>query len=271
MSIYVGTCGYSYADWKGEFYPQGIKAGEMLGLYARHFRAVEVDATYYRVLPPATFASMAARTPAGFRFSVKLPGTATHAPAVPTTVHPDVRAWREGVEPLVQAGKFACGLMQFPYSFKPGARTETYLRALVEALAGTPLVAEFRNREWQTDATLRLLRELGVGWTNVDEPRFRNLMRPGSEATGPVAYVRFHGRNAAQWWAGDNATRYDYLYTADELAPWTARIEDLAADPTVREVYAYFNNHRRGNAVRNAEMFATMLRDRLGAGALTES
>ncbi|MBV8151232.1 MAG: DUF72 domain-containing protein [Candidatus Eremiobacteraeota bacterium] len=265
MTVYVGTCGYSYADWKGVLYPDKAKPGEMLGIYARRFAAVEVDATYYRVLPPKTFESMAARTPEHFRFTVKLPGSVTHAPAVPTAVHPDAGLWREGIEPLVAAGKLACGLMQFPNAFKPGERSETYLHALVEALPGIRLVAEFRNREWQTDATLRLLRELGIGWTNVDEPQFRTLLRPGSDVTAPIAYVRFHGRNAAQWWKGDNATRYEYLYTADELKPWISRVQDLAADPTVREVYAYFNNHRSGNAVRNAEMFETMLREQLGA------
>lgn len=264
--VYVGTCGYSYADWKGSFYPPKIKPNEMLPFYARHFGAVEVDATYYRVLSVKTFESMASRTPDGFRFAVKLPGSVTHAPAVVARIHPDALAWRESIEPVVAAGKFACGLMQFPNGFKATPKNEEYLRLLRGALPDIALVAEFRNREWQTDATLRVLHELKVGWTNVDQPQFKTLLRPGAEVTSPVAYVRFHGRNYAQWWKGDNATRYDYLYSAEELAPWTNRIIDLAADPNVREVYAYFNNHRAGNAVRNAEMFETMLREKLSGG-----
>jgi uncharacterized protein YecE (DUF72 family) len=234
----------------------------MLPYYARHFPAVEIDATYYRVLPPKTFASMAERTPPGFRFSVKLPGTVTHASGA-TAVHPDAAAWREGVEPLVAAGKFGCGLLQFPNSFRPRPQNEEYLRVLTGALAGIPLVVEFRNREWQRDETIQLLRELGVGWTNVDQPQFRTLLRPSADVTSSVAYVRFHGRNYEQWWSGDNSTRYEYLYTPEELAPWTDRIADLAANPDVKEVYAYFNNHRRGNAPRNAEQLEAMLREKL--------
>lgn len=259
--VYVGTCGYSYDDWKGAFYPERIRQTEMLPYYATHFTAVEIDATYYRVLPPKTFASMAGRTPPNFRFAVKVPGSVTHA-AGSTEVHPDAAAWREGIEPLVAAGKFACALLQFPHGFKPGARSEEYLRALGDALAGIPLVVEFRNREWQRDEAIRLMRELRMGWTNVDEPQFRSLMRPGAEVTSPIAYVRFHGRNYERWWSGDNATRYEYLYTPEELAPWVERITDLAAHPEVREVYAYFNNHRRGNAARNAEQLEAMLTSR---------
>lgn len=259
--VYVGTCGYSYADWKGPFYPEKIKANEMLPYYARHFGAVEIDATYYRVLPATTFESMLARTPDDFRFAVKVPGSVTHATA-PGSVHPDALAWRESIEPLVRARRFACALLQFPNAFKPGGASEEYLRRLAESFGSIPLVVEFRNREWQTDATLRLLRELHAGWTNVDEPQFRTLLRPGADVTSSVAYVRFHGRNYERWWSGDNATRYDYLYTPEELGPWTDRIADLAAHPDVREVYAYFNNHRRGNAARNAELFEGMLREK---------
>jgi uncharacterized protein YecE (DUF72 family) len=261
--LYVGTCGYSYADWKGSFYPAKIKATEMLPFYARHFAAVEIDATYYRILGVKTFESMAARTPDNFRFAVKAPGTVTHVSDA-EHVHPDASAWLESIQPLVAAGKFGCGLLQFPNGFKPGSRNETYLRTVCAALAAVPLVVEFRNRAWQTNDTLSLLRELGVAWTNVDEPQFRTLMRPGAEVTSPVAYVRFHGRNYEKWWSGDNATRYEYLYSPEELVPWTDRIIDLAANPEVREVYAYFNNHRRGSAARNAEMLEEMLREKLG-------
>jgi uncharacterized protein YecE (DUF72 family) len=74
--------------------------------------------------------------------------------------------------------------------------------------------------------------------------------------------VRFHGRNAKQWWKGDNVTRYDYDYSAEELGPWADRLVDMASNPQVTEVLAFFNNHRRGQAARNAEMFVQMLAER---------
>ncbi len=79
---------------------------------------------------------------------------------------------------------------------------------------------------------------------------------------------RFHGRNYGQWWVGDNATRHDYLYAREELEPWSDRLVDLAATPHEREVFAFFNNHRRGQAPRNAELFESMLREKLPAAAI---
>ncbi len=258
--IAVGTCGFSYKDWVGPVYAAGTKAGEMLGEYARRFSVVEIDSSYYRVPSRATFESLNRRTPDGFRFTAKLPATATHVPdAGAQAVHADVPLFRRNVQPLLGADKFACALMQFPNSFRPSESTHRYIAALREALNDIALVAEFRNREWQTDDTLGLLRELQIGLVNVDQPQFKSLLRPTTDVTSEIAYVRFHGRNYQQWWQGTNETRYDYLYSAEELDPWADRIVDLAADPEVKEVFGFFNNHRRGQAVKNAEMFEEML------------
>ena len=266
--IYIGTCGYSYADWKGEFYPATIRPDEMLAFYARTFGAVELDGTYYRVPSLAAFAGMAARAPAGFRFCVKLPAGATHVMDVPDKVHPDVALLRRNMQPLVERGMLAAALMQFPNSFRPGAGAYARIAALRAALDDVTLVAEFRHHTWQTHATLEYLRGLAIGWVNVDMPALDTLMRPSADVTTPVAYVRFHGRNAGQWWQGDNITRYDYEYIAAELGPWADRLIDLAANPEVREVLGFFNNHRRGQAARNAKLFDAMLRTRFPAAVV---
>ncbi|HEV2737904.1 MAG TPA: DUF72 domain-containing protein [Candidatus Elarobacter sp.] len=262
--VWIGTCGFSYRDWVGVLYPPGTKAREMLEIYSRVFSAVEIDSTYYRVPAPATFASMAERTPDGFRFSVKLPGAATHLPAGVSALPAEVKDFRAALKPLVASGKLACGLAQFPNSFKPSADAEKRLRALRKALPGLPLVAEFRHRDWQAHSTLELLSELGIGWCNVDMPHFSKLLRESADATSEVAYVRFHGRNFKQWWRPETPDlRYDYSYSAEELEPWVDRVADLRAATGVRETLAFFNNHRRGQAVRNAEQFRAMLEARL--------
>jgi len=237
----------------------------MLDVYSSIFPTVEIDSTYYRVPGIATFESMARRTPAGFRFTAKLPGTGTHLHA--SEVHDDVRLFRRNLTPLLDAGKFSCALMQFPNSFHPTDAARDYLRRLRDTLDDVPLVAEFRHREWQTAETIELLNELNVGIVNVDMPHFKTLLRESSDVTSEVAYVRFHGRNAKNWWRGTNETRYDYLYSKDELEPWVDRLVDMAAAPKVREVLAFFNNHRRGQAVRNAELFEQLIEERI-PGAL---
>lgn len=264
--IYVGTCGFAYKDWIGPFYPGKIRSKEMLPHYARCFPAVEIDSSYYGIPQPQTITRMDKVTPPEFRFCFKAPATVTHTPdATAAHMHPDAALFVESVLPLKESGKLGCALLQFPNGFRKTAATESYLEQAVSALAPLPLVAEFRNREWQNGDTLRLLSELGVGWCNVDMPSYDTLLKPSSDVTSKVGYVRFHGRNAGQWWTGNNVTRYDYEYSPEELEPWTARTAEI--EEAAGTTFAFFNNHARGSAARNAELFIELLRSRYGNAA----
>jgi uncharacterized protein YecE (DUF72 family) len=263
--IYVGTCGYAYKDWVGPFYPERTSPQNMLPFYARTFPAVEIDATYYAVPPRRTFAAMHARTPEDFRFSVKAPGTVTHPPDASARVHDDASLLVEALEPLRESGKLACVLAQFPNGFAPSQANEAYVRRVVEAFAGVPVVVEFRRRAWQQPRTLALLREAGAGYCNVDMPAYDNLLRPSSDATSSVGYVRFHGRNAGTWWKGSNVTRYDYDYSEPELVPWSDRVAEV--EEQTKTTLVFFNNHARGQAARNARVFTGLLERRYGDAA----
>lgn len=263
--LYVGTCGFSYRDWIGPFYPLGTKSADMLAYYAGSFGTVEIDSTYYAVPKPALFEGMNRRTPPEFRFTVKAPGSITHAPSEiefsgndDTTA--EATAFRDCLEPIVASGKLGAVLLQFPHAFRPGRQTSRRLEAMRSLWPDLPLVAEFRHREWQRNDSLEFLRELGIGWCNVDEPRFASLMRPGAEVTSPIGYVRFHGRNAGQWWQQDRepGARYDYLYSETELAEWLPRIAEVTSAAT--ETYVFFNNHRLGKAAHNARDMSGLLR-----------
>lgn len=238
----------------------------MLAYYARCFPAVEIDSSYYGVLPPQTVARMSARTPPEFRFCFKVPATVTHPPDPSVKrIHPDAALFVESLITMKEEAKLGCALLQFPNGFRNTESAREYLRLAVESLQPLPLVAEFRNREWQSAETHGLLHELGVGWCNVDMPRFDSLLTPSSDVTSKLGYLRFHGRNAAQWWSGTNVTRYDYEYNAEELAPWTNRVAEIAGE--AETTYAFFNNHARGNAARNAELFIKLLKSRFGSDA----
>ena len=264
--IYVGTCGYAYKDWVGPFYPRTTKSPEMLGYYAGRFRAVEIDSSYYGVPAASTIAAMNARTPDDFRFSFKAPQSVTHASGLQAgRVHDDARELRERLEPLRAAGKLVAVLLQFPNGFQPSDEHRDYVRAAAGAFDGLPVVVEFRHRLWQDAATLEMLRELRAGWSNVDMPALDTLVGASSDVTSDVGYVRFHGRNAAQWWTGDNVTRYAYDYVADELAPWADRLDEI--DRSAGNAFAFFNNHAMGSAARDATLLEAMLDERFGAAA----
>jgi uncharacterized protein YecE (DUF72 family) len=263
--IYVGTCGYAYKDWIGPFYPPRTRTDEMLRFYARQFRAVEIDMSYYGIPAATTIASMNRLTPENFRFSFKAPQTVTHARDAGSGVHADALLLRETIEPLRAAGKLACVLAQFANRFKPDAESEAYLQRVVEAFEGVPVVAEFRHRDWQRPRTIELLRDLGAGYANVDIPALESLPHASADVTSRIGYVRMHGRNAAQWWTGTNVTRYAYAYTPQELEPWADRIAEIESQ--AQETYVFFNNHANGRAARNAEMIEALLDDRYGEEA----
>ena len=265
--IFVGTSGYSFADWVGPFYPPGTRPGDYLSWYARHFDTVEVNSTYYRVPPPDAIEKMARKTPPGFRFMVKVNQAMTHERTLEPAL---VGGFRAALEPLRAAGKLDGLLAQFPWGFRRTRENETHLSALRDSLAGEPLFVEFRHASWAAPDLAGWLRERRLGYCAVDEPPLEGLMPPLALVTGEDAYVRFHGRNARNWWGGRPAAagggkreagsgdRYDYDYRADELKEWVQKVRELAEK--ARRTYLFFNNCHAGQAARSAKLMQELLR-----------
>jgi len=257
--IRVGTSGYSFADWVGPFYSAGTKRGAMLDEYVHHFDVVEINSTYYRVPSASMFERMNEKTPEGFEFIVKLFRGMTHEIVDDSEMY---RHFTGAVAPLVEAGKFGGYLAQFPWKFKKSKAAQAHMGALRKKLGEAPLFVEFRHDSWIEDKTFEFLRDLGVGYCAVDEPRLKGLVPPLVAATTDEGYVRFHGRNAKNWWGKGGGDRYDYDYNSEELSEWADKMLDL--ESKVKKVYAFFNNCHAGHAARNAELMIEMLGDELG-------
>ena len=241
--IMMGTSGFSYDDWIGVVYPEDLPRWKWLPFYASQFDTVELNVTYYRLPSIKIAKGWVDRTPDNFRFSVKAHRSLTHE-----RKQPDFNAYIDSLAPLIESGKLACVLAQFPHSFHPTAANRDYLLHLHEGLSELPVVIEFRDSAWVIDETFKQLETLGMGFCCVDEPQLKGLMPPITFASGPVAYVRFHGRNAERWWRHEHAwERYDYTYNEPELAEWVPRIKELEAASPLTLVYA--NNHYRGQSV----------------------
>ena len=206
--IRIGTSGYSFLDWVGPFYPPGIERGKMLDFYAREFQTVEVNATYYRIPPPATLRAMERKTPPEFEFIVKAHHDMTHL----RSLDPDLyQAFARSVEPLLEAGKLQGLIAQFPYSFQRTPEHERFLAELHERLPEVPLFVEFRHRSWAEESVWDRLDEEGIGYVSVDEPDLPGLLPPVARVTGParIGYVRLHGRNKENWWRNPERGRPD--------------------------------------------------------------
>jgi uncharacterized protein YecE (DUF72 family) len=253
--VRLGTSGFSYADWRGPFYPARLPDRQMLDYYAGQFRAVEINSTYYRIPPASTLASLARRAEGRLEFTVKTHQDLTHH----RTRYPEsMPIFRAALAPLREAGVLGCVLAQFPSAFRAGPDAREFLRRLAGDLAPDPVAVEFRHAGWITEETFAWLREHGIGFCAVDAPPLPDVPPPVVAVTAPVAYIRFHGRNTGTWRTGNATTRYDYLYTEDELRDWVPRVRAAAADS--QRAYVFFNNHVRGQAVMNARMLADLLR-----------
>lgn len=253
-NVLVGTSGYSYQDWKGPFYPTSLPDRDMLTFYARHFPAVEINFTFYRVPTARTMAAIVRKAPR-LSYAVKITRDITHEGKLTREL---AQSFREGIAPMVDAGVLGCLLVQFPWRVVFNESVRDLLKRLAECFADLRLVAEGRNEAWARDGVYEELRALGVGFCNVDEPRLKGLMPPTAVATSDVGYFRFHGRNAKSWWRHDDAAeRYDYLYSREELAEWSDRITAVARQ--TKRTYVFMNNHPLGKAVTNAAMMMDLL------------
>jgi uncharacterized protein YecE (DUF72 family) len=253
--IRIGTSGFSYDDWVGIVYPDGLPQRDWLSFYAREFSTLELNVTYYRIPAERTVESWVKRTPDDFLFSVKAFQDLTHGREAP-----DFQPFVLSLRPMLAAGKLGCVLAQFPQSFHPTLENRDYLKRLREGMGDIATVVEFRHIGWFNDETFDLLRSLNFGFCAVDEPRLPGLMPPVAAATGPVAYVRFHGRNAAKWYAHEEAwQRYDYTYKPAELREWAPKIRQLNEEAPLTLVF--FNNHYRGQSIKAAHDLQPMLLD----------
>lgn len=260
--IYVGTC--SWADHTN-FYPEGLPANQQITFYAQHFPVVEIDATFYHLMPRRSFQLWSERTPEGFIFDVKpYKQLSWHDRENP----PDdevTKAFSEAIQPLRDAQKLGAVHFQFPPWFMYRESNVDYIKRLREGFANDRLSVEFRHRSWlegeHVPALLSTLAEHRASLTVVDEPQIGTGSVPTLlEVTNPeLAIVRFHGRNYQKWYAKVKTTaeRFDYLYSEQELGEWVPKVAQL--ERKAQEIHLLFNNNAQDYAVRNARQLRLLL------------
>jgi len=253
MIIKVGTSGYSFDDWRGTFYPDGIEKGKMFDHYVKHFPVVEINSTYYRIPHPKVMSNIEKKSPDGFEFIVKVPQAVTHKR---TDIEETIRQFHECVRPMAEPGKLQGVLAQFPYSFKFSPTSLDYIKRCRELLDPHPLFVEFRHDGWVNRKMYDTLKENDIGYVAVDEPDLRGLLKPDLFNTTGTAYLRLHGRNAEHWWRG-GPLRYDYDYSREELEQWRDRVDRLKKK--AGKMFIFFNNCHLGQAVKNAHEMMQML------------
>lgn len=262
--ILVGPAGWSYPDWEGIVYPRKKPRGfHPLEHLARHFDCVEIDSTFYRPAAPEharRWAEIAAARP-GFALLAKLHRAFTHEPIAESEEDWDAaaRVFLAGLEPLASSGRFAALLAQFPVTFVRERRAEQRLERIAATFGSLPLALELRHRSWYEPDGLAWLRARRLSTIEIDLPSAREHPPARHPPTGPIGYLRLHGRNSTTWFAREvgRDARYDYLYSTAELTEIAARARRLAGEHDV--VHLVTNNHFEGQAVANAIELRSML------------
>lgn len=251
--LFLGTSGYSFPHWKGVFYPERIPGRNWLRYYAMKFNSVEINSTYYRILPERAAAAMAESVPRGFSFSVKLHSSMTHG----RNAGPgEWKAFRKMLAPFVDTGGMGMVLAQFPWSFPLEEGSFEWLERVAAELADYRAAVEFRHRRWYREEPLKRVIEMGFVPVSVDLPKLSGLPETGLLEERGTVYLRLHGRNGGKWW-GNTQERYDYLYGGGELNGWAEALRNLS-DGT-GSCYVFFNNCHMGKAALNAQDMERLL------------
>jgi uncharacterized protein YecE (DUF72 family) len=264
--IRVGTSGWSYKDWEGVFYPPEMKTRKQHALeyIAQCFDVVEINTSFYRHIRPEFAKLWVRRAEAvnpNFVFTAKLHHSFTHAASGSTSaasINPndeDERLAREGLNALAATGKLHALLVQFPYSFKNTPLNREYIEILSRQFIEFPCVVEVRESGWNHPDTIEFFRQRNISFCNIDQPFIREELEPTEHVTSSVGYVRLHGRNAKEWYRGEE--RYNYLYNEIELIEWKERIERIAQKAEV--TYVLTNNTNEAKATVNALQLKHML------------
>lgn len=295
-NVLVGTA--SWTDKTliacGRFYPPTCRtAEERLRFYAREFPLVEVDSSYYGMPTPQNAQLWAARTPEHFTFNVKAFRLFTGHQTQPTALHRDIQRalgpalprtvyyadlpgeirdelWRRFVEalaPLKAAGKLGAVHFQFAPWLLRDRPSMAHVEHCAEKMAGHLVAAEFRHATWfhgqHLESTLEWERSLGLVHTVVDSPQgFANCVPCVWDVTNPrLAIVRLHGRNRETWnkkGLAASSARFDYQYSADELAAMLPEVRHLAT--RAQAVHVIFNTNHEDQGPVGARMMGELLR-----------
>jgi uncharacterized protein YecE (DUF72 family) len=282
--IRVGVAGWTYAPWRGSFYPREVRREQELAYAASHLRTIEINGTFYCTQRPDAFASWADQVPADFVFSVKAPRVITHIlrlrdPAVPLANFIASGLLRLGIHlgPI---------LWQFPSNFRfnsarigpfmqmlprdtgaaaaLGRKHDNKLRApaWLEVEFRRPIrhAFEIRHESFRCQEFIDLLRDHNVALVCVDSARWTRLM----DVTSDFVYCRLQG-------PGERSTgNYNHL----ALDEWSSRIKAWAgggepadaervggsAKHRKRDVFVFFDNDNKVRAPANATELIRRLR-----------
>ena len=236
-TLFLGTQGFSCQDWVGNLYPAETQPADYLAHYVTHFRAVELDSTFYGTPRTTDIHMWYANTPPDFVFTARFPRAITHEKKL-IGAEEDTRAFLDAMSGLREK----CGplLLQFSYDFDPQASPtlDKYLATLPKSFR---YAVEFRNQSWHQPPNWELLEQHRVALCLNDlyyKPRLTRV-------TTDFAYIRWLGNRT-------QLQKFDRIQIdrSKEQAWWSGVVKDMLTKGS--DVYGFFNNCWAGHAPTSA-------------------
>ena len=227
MKLHVGTSGYSYKEWKGNFYPEDLPAKEMLSYYSRRLPAVEINNTFYRLPQASMIENWRAQVPDEFRFSIKATQRITHIKRL-NNVAEETKYLLDTSGLLGE--RLGVVLFQLPPNMKKDSgRLKSFLELLP---SDTRAAFEFRNETWFDDETFDLLRnkDCALVVSDTDDKPLSEII-----STAGWGYLRLR------------RTAYD----ENDLADWMKRVQDQKWE----DAFVFFKHEDEGVGPKLAAQF----------------
>lgn len=218
MKTWIGTSGFQYTEWKGNFYPEDLPASKMLAYFAERLSTTEINYTFHRIPSPKTIENWLAQTPEQFRFALKAPQKITH--------FAKLRDCKDTLEyfcrVIAQLGdRLGPVLFQLPPSFK---KNTDILSSFLRELPTMRAAFEFRHESWLDEEVFALLRSSNIALCIADTEK---LSTP-RVITADYGYVRLRRED----------------YSSDDVAGWTKFVRDNEAN--WQDAFVYFKHEEAG-------------------------
>jgi uncharacterized protein YecE (DUF72 family) len=227
MKLHVGTSGYSYKEWKGNFYPDDLPAKEMLSYYSRRLPAVEINNTFYRLPQPSMIENWKTQVPARFRFSIKATQRITHIKRL-NNCAAETKYLLETAALLEK--RLGVVLFQLPPNMKKDA---VRMKAFLDLLpAEVPSAFEFRHETWFDDEVLSLLRaqDCALVVSDTDEKPLTEII-----STAKWGYLRLRRTT----------------YEENDLVQWLQRVREQKW----KDAFIFFKHEDEGTGPKLAARF----------------
>ena len=244
--LYLGTSGWSYADWEGTLYPEALPSASRLAEYVKRFATVEIDSTFYGTPRRSTVQNWREVAPDGFLFAAKFPKEITHEQKL---VDAEAEA-QSFLHTMAELGdRLGPLLLQLPPSFEVEGMgvLEDFLERLPE---GFRFAVEVRHRSWLGSDLPEMLGERGVALTLIDYPKMPRM----EEATTDFSYIRWLG-DRREFPEGHTHLKKN---RDDDLSWWSDLVDRFLEEG--RTVFAYANNHYQNHSPSTLDRFLEIRR-----------